>query len=131
MAHEQAQAISDMNRQAEAWKEQVTRDVHHQQTMVSDGQTSGLRQQLAEAQAVARKLEATENSMSKNQGETERLLANEKARTAELQEKVQKTEAESQQSSGSWTKVGSQEPPVQTCQGPPRVEEPRAPETEE
>ena len=59
MAQEQSQAIADINRQAEAWKERVTKEV-------SDGQTSGLRQQLAEAQKVTQRLEATENSMAKN-----------------------------------------------------------------
>ena len=90
-----------------------------------------MRRQLAEAQDVARRLESTWNSMTKNQGEIERLLSQERARTAQLKEQVSKTEAESP-SRGSWSEVGSQKPPMQQeCQGPPQAAEQRALEAEE
>ena len=41
MRQEQTLAMANIDRQAEAWKEQVRMDVHHQQNLVTDGQTSG------------------------------------------------------------------------------------------
>ena len=64
IAQEQAQARADMDKQAEAWKNQVENHV----SKVSEDHTSGLRQQLADSLSAARRLEANENSMAKNKG---------------------------------------------------------------
>ena len=112
LSQEQAQAMDDIDRRATVWKEQVQRDLESQQTMTADAQTSGLRQQLAEAQRLAQKLDQSENSLAKSHGETERLLHQERLRAAHLRDQVNRTETELT-SSGSWSEVGSQRPPVQ------------------
>ena len=97
---------------------------------MADGQTSGLRQQLAAAEDKARRWESSENSMAKHQGETERQLNQERLRAAQLRDQVIKTETEL--TSSSWSEVGSQKPSVQReCQGPPQAAEQSAPAAEE
>ena len=117
MSQEQAQAMADIDRQAKAWKEQVQRDVDSQQVRAVDSHTLGLRQQLAEAQEKARLFEQSESSMAKHQGETERMLNQERTKTAQLKEQMRRV-AETN-SSGSWSEVGSQQTQQQPqSQGP-------------